>query len=48
MFHDGEFKVDEVVGVDPVLGGLTHECALATTRTSVALDGMASGADEVI
>ncbi len=47
MLEDDELKRDDVVWVDPVLCGLTHESGLVSTGTGVTLNWITSSADKV-
>lgn len=46
--EDNQFQFGDVVGMDPVLGGLTDEVLLGASRRSIALDRVSFGADEII
>lgn len=48
MFQDGKLQMDQVVGMDPVLGCLSYECALVTACASIALHRMPPSTDQVI
>lgn len=48
VLEDDEFKLGDVVGVDPVLCGLSDKAGLGATGGGVALDGVASGSDEIV
>ncbi|KAI3491675.1 hypothetical protein L1887_43987 [Cichorium endivia] len=47
VLEDDELERHDVVGVHPVLGGLTHKGRLVAAGARVALDGVAAGTDEV-
>jgi hypothetical protein len=46
--EDRQFQAHQVVRVDPILGCLAHESALAASSGGVTLDWMAAGPDEVV
>lgn len=48
MLKDDEFQLDNVVGVDPIFGGLANEVLLLSTSGRVALDGVTAGTDDVV
>lgn len=48
MLHDTQLEMNEIVGVHPVLRGLTYKRALASSGTGVTLDWVTSGANKII
>lgn len=48
VLEDNELELGDVVGMNPVLGGLTHKVLLSTTSRGVTLDGVTTRADQVV
>ena len=48
MFQDDKFEFGDVVGMDPIFRGVTHEILLASTGGGVAFDGVPAGSYEVV
>ena len=48
MSKDLQLEMNQVVGMDPVLGGLSNEGTLCPSRGRITLDWMSTGPYEVV